>query len=370
MKKIFSPRRHRYLARVSTFLITVALIAGMVGCGGDGGTPSQNLEIYDWYDLNAVRNNLTGSYLLMNDLNSTTPGYTELASPTANSGKGWQPIGEKNVTVTFIGIFDGQGYEISDLFIDRPEEDYVGLFRRVIGGGVVRNVGVVNVAVTGGNFTGGLVGWNYGTVSNSYSTGSVTGNSSVGGLVGINNYGCTVDNCYVTGSVSGNSAIGGLVGANTGSIIDSSSAASVTGTINTGGLVGGNVYTGTISNSYSTGNVTGTINTGGLVGDIAHNSTISNSYSTGSVTGFNYTGGLVGKKSGGFVSNSFWDTQTSGQATSASGTGKNTTEMQDIMTFSGAGWDITTVGGIGERNTTYIWNIVHTVTYPFLSWQP
>ncbi len=358
------------MARVSTFLITVALIAGMVGCGGDGGTPSQNLEIYDWYDLNAVRNNLTGSYLLMNDLNSTTPGYTELASPTANSGKGWQPIGEKNVTVTFIGIFDGQGYEISDLFIDRPDEDYVGLFRRVIGGGVVRNVGVVNVDVTGGNFTGGLVGRNGGTMGNSYATGSVTGDEYVGGLVGENYYNGIVSNSYSTGSVTGNLHVGGLVGRNDGTASNSYATGSVTGTFNTGGLVGGNVYTGTISNSYSTGNVTGTIYTGGLVGDIAHNNTISNSYSTGSVTGSNYTGGLVGKKSGGFVSNSFWNVQTSGQTWSAGGTGKNTTEMQDITTFSGATWDITTVGGLGERNPAYIWNIVNNATYPFLSWQP
>ena len=84
MKTIFSSRRHRYLARVSAFLITAALIAGSVGCG----PISQDLEIQTWYDLNAVRNNLGGHHRLMNDLDSTTPGYEELASPTANAGKG------------------------------------------------------------------------------------------------------------------------------------------------------------------------------------------------------------------------------------------------------------------------------------------
>jgi hypothetical protein len=43
--------------------------------------------------------------------------------------------------------------------------------------------------------------------------------------------------------------------------------------------------------------------------------------------------------------------------------------MQDIATFSGAAWNVTTVSGIGERNLSYIWNIVNGVTYPFLSWQ-
>jgi hypothetical protein len=49
--------------------------------------------------------------------------------------------------------------------------------------------------------------------------------------------------------------------------------------------------------------------------------------------------------------------------------GKNTTEMQDVITFSGAGWNITTVP-LNETDPAYIWNIVNNVTYPFLSWQP
>jgi len=88
------------------------------------------------------------------------------------------------------------------------------------------------------------------------------------------------------------------------------------------------------------------------------------------VTGGAWVGGLVGQNAFGTVSNSFWDTQTSGQATSHGGTGRTTEQMQDITTFSGASWDIVAVGGPGERNPTYIWNIVDDVTYPFLSWQP
>jgi hypothetical protein len=71
----------------------------------------------------------------------------------------------------------------------------------------------------------------------------------------------------------------------------------------------------------------------------------------------------------GSVSNSFWDTETSGQATSDGGTGKTTAEMQDITTFSGTGWNITAVA-LNETNPAYIWNIVNNVTYPFLSSQP
>ena len=543
MRIIFGSRIAHYLARVSVFLITAALIAGMAGCGGDG---SQNLEIQDWYDLDAVRDNLAGSHILMNDLDSTTPGYTEMASPTANGEQGWQPIG--GLDIEFNGAFNGQGYDIRDLCIHRPDEfNPVGIFSRLGLEGVVQNVGVVDADVTGNWGVGGLVGINEGTVNNSYSTGSVTGASRVGGLVGLNEEGA-VSNSYSTGNVTGDDQVGGLVGLNYDTIDNSYSTANVTGNEDVGGLAGyqsgtvsnsyynydealinsesiitigalfgedfeqwlasdklldvndrlsqedgyyainnvsdfkqllafgqngalkfkltsdldlggepnfyipylagefdgnghkisnlsfnfdfvspvglfgylapgGNVaelgvenvniagvssagglvgwnVEGTVSNSYSTGSVTGNDGLGGLVG--YSSGTVSNSYSTGSVTGDEFVGGLVGVNAGGVnnsfstgsvtgnldvgglighnasgtVSNSFWDIKSSGQATSDGGSGKNTTEMQDIATFSGATWDIIAVANPSTRNPAYIWNIVDNGTYPFLSWQP
>jgi hypothetical protein len=85
------------------------------------------------------------------------------------------------------------------------------------------------------------------------------------------------------------------------------------------------------------------------------------------VTGENHVGGLVGDSSG-TVSNSFWDTETSGQATSDGGTGKTTAEMKSIATSSA--WDIIAVANPSIRNPAYIWNIVDDETYPFLSWEP
>jgi hypothetical protein len=296
----------------AAFLIAAVLIAGMVSHV----SPSPNPEIRTWYDLNAIRDNLGGSYLLMNDLDSTTAGYEELASETANQGKGWQPIGAFIINYGYRGldgILDGQGYEIRDLFINRPDEDAVGLFRHVQMEGVIKNIGMVNVTVIGRMRVGGLVGLKGdGDVSNSYATGSVSGSIDVGGLVGLNGSG-NVSNSYSTGSVTGDAHVGGLVGRNWG--------------------------------------------------------TVSNSYSTGSVTGDAYVGGLVGWNNGSIVSNSFWDTQTSGQATSDGGTGENTTQMMDIATFSDAAWNITAVA-LNENDPAYIWNIVDDETYPFLSWQP
>ncbi len=374
------------MKRLGILLVTVALIVVMGGCA----LPSQNLEIRDWYDLDDIRNNLGGHHILMNNLDSTTAGYEELASETANQGKGWQPIETWGPPFKFKGSFDGQGYEIRDLFINRPDERGVGLFGYVGVGGVIKNVGVVNFTVSGSSRVGGLVGDNAGTVSNSYSSSNVNGPFGIGGLVG-ENWGA-VSNSYSTGSVTGKWLVGGLVGINSGTVSNSYSTGSVTVTeFKVGGLVGFNF--GTVSNSYSTGSVTGGDGVGGLVG--WNRDTVSNSYSSGNVTGDNCVGGLVGcnydtvsdsyssgnvtgnSSVGGLVgcnydtvSNSFWDTETSGQATSDGGTGKTTAEMQNIATFSGAGWNIIAVANHGTRNPSYIWNIVDDETYPFLSWQP
>jgi len=327
MKIISGSKRRHYVTRVIILLAAIALIVWLVSWLS--APSSENLEIRTWYDLDAITDNLAGNHILMNDLDSTTAGYEELAGPTANQGKGWEPIGffgaiggggcSYGVAPWWYGLtgtFDGQRYEIRDLFINRPDECHVspmGLFGSIDEGGIIKNVGVVNVTVIGCESVGGLVGYNRGTVSNSYSSGNVTGNEHVGGLVGRNRE-------------------------------------------------------STVSNSYSTSNVTGTSYVGGLVG--YSDGTVSNSYATGSVAGEHRVGGLVGWDHKGTVSNSFWDTETSGQSTSAGGTGKNTTEMHDIATFSGAGWHIIAVADPCTRNLAYIWNIVDAVTYPFLSWQP
>jgi hypothetical protein len=181
-------------------------------------------------------------------------------------------------------------------------------------GEVIKDISVVTVIVVGENYVAGLVGENRGTVSNSYSSGSVAGYVGVGGLMGSN--AGTVSSSYSTCEVTGNSSVGGLVGYSS---------------------------SGTVSKSYSTGRVTGSSSVGGLVG--------------------------ANNEEEATVNNSFWDTQTSGQSASDGGTGKTTAEMKDVATFSGAGWNIAAVAP-DARNPSYIWNIVTGVTYRFLSWEP
>jgi hypothetical protein len=235
--------------------------------------------IRTWYDLDDIRDDLAGYYILMNDLDSSTPGYTELASDVANQGKGWQPIGyrhwdgEQWIEEMFQGILDGQGYEIRGLFINRPEEDEMGLFGSVDEGGIIKNIGMANASVNGGTSIGGLVGYSRGTVSNCHVTGVVTGRQFIGGLVGYNEAG-SVGGSYVTAGVTGLFQVGGLAGVNDGTVSNSYATGSITGElelgelggVSVGGLVGDNF--GTLSDSYFTGSVTGEVSVGGLVGNI------------------------------------------------------------------------------------------------------
>jgi uncharacterized repeat protein (TIGR02543 family) len=247
------------------------------------------IEIRDWHDLDSVRDNLGASYRLMNDIDSATAGYEELAGGVANGGRGWQPIGASDNG--FAGSFDGQGYVIRDLFINRPDQDYVGLFARISwvhpieNVGVVENIGLVDSNVTGSSRVGALVGHNAGIVNNSYSASSVTGEYwFIGGLVGYNAGGSVAD-CYSTGNVTGhNYYVGGLVGHATGART---------------------VREGTVRNCYSTSVVTGVTRVGGLMGSTLADVSVSNSYFAGSVTGWRWVGGLVAENYGGNVTGSF-----------------------------------------------------------------
>ncbi len=290
---------------------------------------------------------LNGEYELTQDID---------ASDTINwnNGAGFDPIGSWDNR--FIGVFDGKGHVIRNLYINRRDENNVGLFGYVGSGGEVRNLGLENVQVVGGYWgVGGLVGWNYyGTVSECYSVGSVLGiGDGVGGLVGENDYG-TVSQCYSAGSVSGDRYVGGLVGYNDyGTVSQCYSAGSVSGSgWYVGGLVGRN--SGTVSQCYSVGSVSGIGVVGGLVGGNDYG-TVSQCYSAGRVSGSgDYVGGLVGYNDyDGTVSSSYWDVEASGQSSSAGGVGKTTAEMKQQATYEG--WDFANV-----------WDIVEGQGYPYL----
>jgi transcription termination factor NusB len=211
-----------------------------------------------------------------------------------------------------------------------------------VGGLVGSNDGSVSNSysvtfVNGKVYVGGLigVGGSYSIVSNCYSTGTVKGNYSVGGLIG-GNWG-KVSKCYSTGTVYGQNQTGGLIGYNNGEVSTSYSAGSVYGQEEVGGLIGFNDDGGKVSNCYSRGTVKGQNLVGGLIGLNKGGGRVSNCYSTGPVKGNKNFGGLIGFNFG-TVSNSFWDIETSGLKTSAGGTGKTTSEMKNVRTYTDVGW--------------------------------
>ncbi|MHC4116333.1 MAG: GLUG motif-containing protein [Planctomycetota bacterium] len=274
----------------------------------------------------------------------------------------------------FTGVFDGNDHTVSHLTL--VGEDYLGMFGYLERGAQVRNLGIVDVNIVGsGSFVGALAGLSRGDLNRCYSSGAVYGGWSVGGLLGASlgwtNWDPAVTQCHSTCVVSGNDWLGGLVGSNGGVLTQCFSAGEVSGRDSVGGLVGRNGR-GTVSKCYSTGSVSGDSDVGGLVGH-NDNGSIATSYSTGAVSGDESVGGLVGcngspyssrnrsiittsystgrisgnKSVGGLVgfhyygsiTASFWDMGTSGQITSAVGTGLTTAAMQDINTYLNAGWD-------------------------------
>ena len=305
--------------------------------------------IVNAHELQLMAMDLTKSYTLGANIN-----MSELtnASGMWNTAMGFVPIGDS--TTKFTGTFNGQNYTITNLTINRPSTNYVGLFGYIGSGSTVSNVGLVGGSVSGQDFVGELAGYNYGTVNKTSSTGSVSSRFEVGGLIGWNSG--TVSNSYATGSARGIDDIGGLAGGNFGTVSTSYATGSVNGSYYIGGLLGCNF--GTVSNSYATGSASGSYNVGGLIGGNFATIAITNTYATGlvnnGVAGTN-VGGLVGGNFAGGATSSFWDTLTTGQASSAVGTASNTTNMKTKALTNGlySSWN------------TSIWNIVDG-SYPTL----
>ncbi|MDD3662787.1 MAG: peptidoglycan-binding domain-containing protein [Candidatus Pacebacteria bacterium] len=241
---------------------------------------------------------------------------------------GFMPIGGTYDTAegqgygaNFIGHFDGNNKTISNLYINRPDFDGVGLF------GYVNEINIQNLTLTdlnisGQDQTGGAIGSvTSSSLLNISTSGQVTGEENVGGLVGRTND-THIENSSSSSEVTGEDNVGGLVGQNNAelpqTILNSFSSSNVTGINNVGGLVGEN-NGDTITSSYATGNVSlspdylpmaleglesledtevlimnAPRGFGGLVG-YSENGYIVDSYATGSVLGLSNAGGLIGE---------------------------------------------------------------------------
>ena len=244
--------------------------------------------------------NCVGYELTANiDLDTDGDGSANSADAYWNSGQGWSPIGsDASPALRYTGDFKGNGYTVQNLFISRSTVSYQALFGGTGTNSRIESLGVTDADVTADDFSAILVGANRGEIVA----------------------------CYTTGSITGDNVVGGLVGWTGGAVSTSYSLASVSATERLGGLVGSKAGGGSITNSYSTGAV---------------------SLSSGSMTSI---GGLLGESNAGTgtVSDSYWDTTTSGRTTSFGGSGaagKTTSDLQSPTTY-----------GATTNDTYYNWN--------------
>ena len=186
-----------------------------------------------------------GEFVLADDI--------DLASYTSNGG--WTPIG--SATNSFEGIFDGNGYTISNLYINRSGSNNQGLFGQSGNSAIIKNLALESVDITAGSSSGSIVG----TLD-----------------------GSTISNCFSTGRIAGTNNTGGIAGATTvGSITDTYTTAAVAGSAQVGGIVGDSIFT-TFNNVYAINSVSGTGNNiGGIAGYAGGN--LTNCYVLGDTSG-------------------------------------------------------------------------------------
>ena len=297
-------------------------------------------KIYTAQQLSDMRNDLNGSYVLMNDIDLTG----------LNGGQ-WAPIGA-DFSKRFSGTFDGQGYVIRnlDLRSDRTYQ-FIGLFG-YIGDAEIKNVGLectdINYYYTSSLplYVGGICGttspYDIPYIYNCYNSGSIyvyssNGDTFAGGICGYTSSTFTdgvadISNCYNTGEVSSISKsdasyAGGISGYSVGSVSNCyntgyiSSDSPLSGPSDAGGICGNSTaITANIFNCYNTGTVSsscsgfsGSSNAGGICGSSttspASVANLSNCYNTGSIFSFtndfsdsSNAGGICGSDGSGTTS--------------------------------------------------------------------
>lgn len=251
--------------------------------------------------------------------------HYELGADVDASGEAFEPIGDADEP--FTGRFDGNGYAISGLSIDAPQERHVGLFG-VVDDGTVENVALEGVSVVGDEQVGALVGHNAGTIRESTASGTVDGTSDVGGLAGVADGPVTRSSARV--DVNATSAVGGLVGISAcGPVTDSRASGEVSGVETVGGLIGENRCT--VLRSYAVGPVSTETDGGG--------------------------GGAIGNHLAGSVESVYWDVDATGRENSAAGTARSTDELRGSSAE-------TSLEGFDFENT---WET--TDGYPVLAWE-
>ena len=306
--------------------------------------PDGYVGIYTKSDLDAIRNNLSGNYILMNDVNFSADDFLE-AGQFYNNGKGWNSIG--NSESPFTGTFDGNGYCVNGLSISGSitESPYVGLFG--YNKGCIKNIILIGqITITHASntaYVGMIAGYSEGTIESCKSVGNISVESTilratyetpysyVGGITGcsVGTLSLCENTCDIQATPSviayaeAAAYLGGVAGiANSSTILNCINSGTITLTPTLDANTGITVYAGGVS-GQSNSNTTGCDNTGSVVIEEFKASSTSNvsisaefyvagiiGYSTGTITGSNnsgtvrargvyaYSGGISGYNTG------------------------------------------------------------------------
>ncbi|MFH1051674.1 MAG: GLUG motif-containing protein [bacterium] len=283
-----------------------------VDIDGDGFYNISILEHLRWISEND--SSWTWNFELDNDINAANTKYWNVGNHdndtlTPDLAMGWCPIG--NDSISFAGNFKGHNYSIDSLYINRPVQNFIGLFGNTTNNKTIDSFGLKDCDISGLNYVGGIIGFNTNNrIEYSFISGNLSGHNFVGGLVGENIKG-NILNSSATGNVVGRDYVGGLAGhIENGNINESFTNNKVSGVNCIGGLVGSSKNCN-IVNSYSLGNVSGNNYIGGLAGENIQVS-ILNSWVTGNVEGKDYVGGLAGHIKNGNVCESNANNKVSG----------------------------------------------------------
>jgi uncharacterized protein YjdB len=243
---------------IFTIMCAMAFVYGAWAqfSGAGSGTKDDPYRIFNADQLNQVRNfagNDNVYFSLEADIDMTQ--WIAENNPT----QGWQPIGG------FRGHFNGNGHIISNLMINRPNTDYIGLFGDIgysYISGELSNLIIMNANYIGKNYVGGIAARTRKPIKSCSFYGALKGQGYIGGICGIGN----AENCYSYCTIIGNDRCGGIIGSgiSTGSsnVTDSYSA----------GFIYGNEYVGGISgwgNSQRCLSLCGLINGVQYVGGIS-----------------------------------------------------------------------------------------------------
>lgn len=272
------------LIELGNYTVTVA------GIGTCTGSKTFNFRIVNGEDLDGyffeTASDETGSYYVISEEADVERLAAYVNSGHNASGKRFKQTA--NITLTkehtaigtssndnyrFKGIYDGDNKTISGLVINKPGDNYQGLFGYTSSYATIKNVVIDNCDITARQYVGGVIGYSYYTsVDNCRVSGAIKAADGVeayyhGGVVGYSsNY--TISNCVNTASVQGNGTksidFGGIVGYKSwGTIKDCFNAGTVEGTSYVGSIVGYN-YSGTLTNNYHTTATTGGVGADGV----------------------------------------------------------------------------------------------------------